>query len=204
MKEISTILFDIGGVCLTNGWDEISRKEAAGEFSIDYKEMEERHELIFKDFEKGEISLDAYLNEVVYFRKRNFTKKDFINFMYSCSHAYDSTFKILEKLSENKKYRLATINNESLELNSYRIKTFQLYNYFNCFFSSCYLGVRKPEEEIFNVALNVLHKTAEECLYIDDRKENFDSAISIGLNSIFIKNPAELAEELEKYKIDLN
>lgn len=204
MKEIFTVFFDIGGVCLTNGWDEISREEAAGEFSLDYEDMEKRHDLIFKDFEKGKISIDEYLNKVVFFKKRDFTKKDFINYMYSRSRTYGSTLKLLKKLSVNNKYQLATINNESLELNSYRIRNFELFNYFQCFFSSCYLGVRKPEEQIFRVALNVLHKAADQCLYIDDREENFDTAKSLGLNSILLKDPSELSDKLRKYNIDLN
>lgn len=204
VKDISTILFDIGGVCLTNGWDEISREKAAGEFSLDYEEMERRHKPIFMDFERGRISLDDYLNKVVFFMERNFTKKEFVNFMYSQSRSFDSTLNMLEKLSAGKKYQIAAINNESLELNDYRIETFGLFKYFECFFSSCYLGVRKPEPEIFKIALNVLHKNADECLYIDDREENYNSAKNLGLNSILLKEPRRLRQRLQENNIDLN
>jgi putative hydrolase of the HAD superfamily len=201
VKEISTIFFDIGGVCLTNGWDEISREKAAEEFSLDYTEMETKHASIFQDFEKGNISLDEYLNKVVFYKDRNFTEKDFINFMYSQSHAFDSTFNTLNKLTTKKKYRLNAINNESRELNAYRIETFRLYKYFDCFLSSCYLGVRKPEPEIFRLALNILHKNAGDCLFIDDREENYDSAKKAGINSILLESPEMLEQRLKEYNI---
>lgn len=203
MKEISTIFFDIGGVCLSNGWDEISREKAADEYSLDYIEMETRHASVFQDFEKGKISLDEYLSKVIFYKERNFTEKDFINFMYSQSHAFDSTFEILNKLSSKKKYQINTINNESRELNAYRIETFRLYKYFDCFFSSCYLGVRKPELEIFQIALNVLHKKAGECLFIDDREENYDSAKRAGINSIRLESPEMLVQCLKDYNIEV-
>lgn len=203
MKEISTIFFDIGGVCLTNGWDEISREKAAEEFSLDYAEMETRHSSVFQDFEKGKVSLDEYLNKVVFYKERNFTDKDFINFMLSQSQPYDSTFTILKKLYSKKKYRLITINNESRELNAYRIETFRLYKYFDCFFSSCYLRVRKPELEIFQITLNVLQKKAGECLFIDDRKENYDSAKRTGINSILFESPEMLEQNLKDYNIKI-
>lgn len=203
MKEISTIFFDIGGVCLTNGWDHISREKSTKEFSIDYEEMEKKHTKVFKLFEKGRISLDQYLNEVVFYKERSFNKKEFVNFMYSQSRVIDSTINILEKLSANKKYQLATINNESRELNAYRIRTFMLNKYFECFFSSCYLGVRKPEPEIFRIALNVLHKNADECLFIDDREENYNSAKNTRLKAIWLEEPLELQKKLETCNIEI-
>jgi putative hydrolase of the HAD superfamily len=201
VTKISTIFFDVGGVCLTNGWDDISREKSAKKFSLDYDDMEKRHATLFQRFEKGKLTLGEYLNEVIFFKERKFTKKDFIDFMYTQSHAFNSTIKILDKISVKKKYELATINNESRELNDYRINKFRLDKYFRCFFSSCYLGVRKPEPEIFYTALNILKKSPGECLYIDDRKENYLAAMNAGLNCILLDKPANLISKLDEFKI---
>jgi len=203
VKEITTIFFDVGGVCLTNGWDQVAREKATKRFSIDYEEMEKRHKPVLKKFEKGKLSIDEYLNKVVFFRKRNFSKKDFIEFMFSQSRAHPSTLAILEKLQINKKYQLATINNESRELNEYRINKFRLYKYFKCFFSSCYLGVRKPEADIFSTVLNIVHKNPGDCLYIDDREENYNSAKNLGLNAILLEEPGSLPARLEEFNIEI-
>ncbi len=203
MSVITTIFFDVGGVCLTNGWDQVSREKSAKRFSLDYEVMEKRHAPVFKKFEKGKLSLDDYLNEVVFFGKRNFSKKDFIGFMNSQSKPINSTLKILEKLSTNRKYRFATINNESRELNKFRINKFGLDKYFTCFCSSCYLGARKPEPEIFYKALHILHKKPDECLFIDDREENFQSAMAFGLKAILLNDPKVLVEKLNEFDIEI-
>lgn len=203
METITTIFFDIGGVCLTNGWDHISREKAANKFSVDYEKFETKHKSVFKKLEKGKISLDEYLDKVIFFTKRKFSKKEFKDFMFLQSKAHKSTLKLLHQLSLKNKYHLATINNESLELNQYRINKFGLKKYFTNFFSSCYLGTRKPEPEIFLKALQILQKNPEKCLFIDDREENYLSAKSIGLNSIHLENPVELKKKLTEFNIEI-
>lgn len=136
--------------------------------------------------------LKEYLNKVIFFRKRKFNKPDVIEYMYSLSHPYNSTIKWLNKLFLNKKYHLATINNESLELNQHRINKFKLKKYFINFFSSCYVGTRKPELKIFIKALHILQRNPEECLFIDDKEKKYQSAKGLGINLIHLKNPAEL------------
>jgi putative hydrolase of the HAD superfamily len=203
VNDITTIFFDVGGVCLTNGWDHVAREKSTKEFSLNYVEMEKRHKPLFKKFEKGKLSLDEYLDKVVFYKERDFSKKDFIEFMFSQSRAHESTLKILGELASKKKYHLATLNNESRELNDYRIKEFGLKKYFECFYSSCYLGVRKPEEEIFDKALHIFHKKAGRCLYIDDRKENYNAAVNAGLHSILLDKPENLQSKLEEFNIEI-
>lgn len=201
MSSIKTIFFDIGGVCLTNGWDHISREKSTKHFSLDYEELEKRHMKVFKQFEKGQITIDEYLNTILFYEKREFTKQDYIDFMYSQSEPIDSTLQILEKLKARNEYKIASINNESRELNNYRIKKFNLDKYFNCFFSSCYLGTRKPEPEIFKKALNVSHTEQSESLFIDDREENYRTALAVGMNAILIEDVKELEHKLTEMKI---
>lgn len=192
MNNITTLLFDIGGVVLTNGWDEYSRKEGAEYFKLDLIEIERRHNKIFPDFEKGNVSLNKYVEEVIFFEKRNFSREDFINFIKSRTKTYESSIEILEKLSADKKYLLATINNESYELNLFRINHFRLYKYFTSFFSSGFLNTRKPEPLIYKIALNVLHKNPSECLFIDDRIENIEEANKQGLHTIHLTDVSSL------------
>ncbi len=203
MSGVSTIFFDVGGVCLTNGWDHISREKSTVRFSLDYEEMENRHKPVFKKFERGKLTLDEYLDQVVFFKNRSFSRQDFTDFMYSQSQPFHSTIKLLDKLSSGNRYKLATLNNESRELNRYRINKFGLEKYFECFFSSCYLGVRKPEPEIFYRALHILHKKPGECLFIDDREENYQAARATGMNAVLLENPEDLKQKLKEYNIEI-
>lgn len=198
---VNTLFFDIGGVILTNGWDHIARQKAAEHFGIDYAEMNAKHKLIFEMFETNKISLDQYLAEIIFYKKRNFSKEDFFNFMKEQSKAHRENLAILEKLSTKKKYLLAAINNESLELNRFRIGKYGLAKYFKVFFSSAYVGMRKPDKKIFTMAVNILNKKPGECFFVDDRIENVTAAKAAGLYALHIERFIQLESALKSMKI---
>ena len=62
----------------------------------------------------------------------------------------------LQELAQG--WLVATLNNESCELNEHRIKKFKLRELFSIFFTSCYLGVRKPDEKIYQLALGITQR----------------------------------------------
>ena len=191
-----TIFVDIGGVCLTNGWDTGAREAAAAHFSLDVDELEARHDPIVEAFERGECTLDEYLDRVIFHRHRTFSRDAFITFMQAQSQPYDAALGLLRRLAATGPYRLATINNESRELNRYRIDRFDLREIFRAFFSSCYLGVRKPDRRIYEVAVDVMQADPAACLFVDDRKENVAGARAAGMRTIHVTDPAGLAGQL--------
>ncbi len=194
MTKITYLFFDIGGVCLSNGWDHISREQSANLFGYDYAESDNRHYEIVLQFEKGNISRDDYLDEVIFYKKRDFSKKDVIEFMESQSVAHQNSFDVLGKLCSQGNYHISTLNNESLELNEFRIKKFGLSKYFTNFFSSCYLKMKKPEPEIYQAVLRIIQKKGEQCLFVDDREENIEGAKKCGFHTLHLPQ----VEDLEK------
>ena len=203
MAQIITLFWDIGGVILTNGWDHVSRKLAAERFELDEDDFRDRHDLSFPAFDSGRISIDEYLNRTIFYRPRSFSKPEFINFMYGQSKEYPETRAVLDEAAKSKKYFMGSINNEPLELNEYRIEKFDLRRDFQVFFSSCYLGTRKPEEKIFRIALAVTQQKPEECIFIDDRPLNLESPRRLGMNVIHHRNPDQLREELRKHGVEV-
>ena len=202
MKKPKILFFDVGGVCLSNGWDEKSRRKAAKHFSFAFEEMERRHKPVFGPFEKGKISLNDYLSKILFYKKQPFSRDEFIRFMKAESKAHETTLKLLGPLKRKSGCLLATLNNEPLELNCFRIEKFGLRDYFSFFLSSCFLGVRKPEPEIFERALQLTQCVPEECLFIDDRLENVKAARALGLRTIHLKEVPELAAELKARGIE--
>ena len=196
MANITTLLFDVGGVILTNGWSHELREAAAQHFGYDYDSVEERHQQIAAPFECGQINLDDYLSRTVFAQSRSFTKVDFIRFIEEQSQPHDTSLAVLQRLVDRGRYQLATVNNESTHINLYRIRTFELTRYFSAFFSSCFLGVTKPHCEIFQKTLHILQKSGDECLFIDDRKENAVAAQQCGINAVHLPQPENLAEVL--------
>lgn len=203
MAEITTLFWDIGGVILTNGWDQESRKEAASAFHFDLEEFQDRHDLSFPAFDSGHITLNEYLDRTLFYRPRSFTREEFTAFMFAQSKEYPETRAILDKVTSSGKYFIGAINNEPLELNQFRIETFHLRRNFLVFFSSCYVRSRKPEELIFRVALEVTQRLPEGCLFIDDRPLNLESPRRLGMNTIHHQNAEQLRSELGKYGVEV-
>jgi len=194
--KISTILWDFGGVLLTNGWDRGSRKQATEKFNLDWDEFEDRHELLLSAFETGKVSLPEYLQRVIFYRDRSFTPADFERFFFEQSQPMPESLAILSELADAGRYFNAALNNESLELNEYRIRQFHLADYFDAFFSSCYLACRKPDAKIYRLALYITQSAAEECLFVDDRALNLECARELGMRTIQFKSAAQLRADL--------
>lgn len=196
MAEVSTLFWDVGGVLLTNGWDRGLRRRAAEAFGIDWDEFQERHDLVAHDFDIGRITLESYLRCTIFFRERQFTPEAFKSFMFAGSTALDGGLDVLGRLAAEKRYLLAALNNESLELNAYRIERFKLRDYFTFFISSCYVGHRKPDLEIYRLALNVSQRAAGECVFIDDRALNVERARQAGMQAIQYQSKEQLIADL--------
>jgi putative hydrolase of the HAD superfamily len=203
LPEITTLFWDIGGVILTNGWDTTARRRAAEVFHLDWDEFQERHELSFPAFDSGLISLDEYLNRTLFYRARAFTREEFIAFMYAQSKEYPESRAVLDHVARLGKYFIASINNEPVELNEYRIATFHLRRDFQVFFSSCYLRTRKPEEMIYRIALNVTQRTPGECVFIDDRALNLENPRKLGMKTIHYQNAEQLRAELKNCGVEV-
>jgi putative hydrolase of the HAD superfamily len=200
-SNIRVIFSDIGGVLLTNGWGHQSRQKAAQVFDFDYEEMNALHEFIFNVYEMGKISLDTYLDTTLFYQPRDFTREDVKAFMFSQSEELPE---LLQWLTEWKKQhgadlKIFSINNEGKELNDYRIRKFKLFRCFDGFISSCEVGMRKPDPEIFSLAMGIAHCTPDECLYIDDRLMIVEAARGAGIKSIQHKTVEATRAFLEQY-----
>ena len=181
--DIKILFFDIGGVLLTNGWGHESRQEAAKLFGLDYKEMSEMHTFIFNVYEMGRISLDEYLDTVVFNHPRNFPREDFKEFMFKQSIELPGTLKWLKEWKKDCGFRIIAINNEGKELNDYRVTKFRLHECFDAFISSAEVGLRKPDPDIFNLAMGVAMATPAQCVYFDDRIMFAKAAGKLGMRA---------------------
>lgn len=200
--EVHTLFWDNGGVLLTNGWDRASRRQAVERFHLDWADFEDRHELMLNAFECGQVTLDEYLRRTVFYRERACTMAEFQEFMFAQSQPFPEVLAFLGELARGRRYTLAALNNESLEINEYRIRKFHLRDYFEAFFSSCYLGVRKPKPEIYRLALRITQRNPEECVLIDDRGLNLECARELGMHTVEFQNAAQLREELARWGVE--
>ena len=198
MPQVTALFWDVGSVLLTNAWDRAQRDRALEEFKLDEAEFHHRHEMVVSSLERGKISFDEYLDRTIFYRARSFTRETFKQYVFSLSQAHEEVLAFAHELAKSDKYLMATINNESIELNLYRIQRFGLRSLFTNFFSSCFVGLRKPEQGIYQLSLDVTQKQPQECCFIDDRALNLECARSLGMHAIEMRDLGQLRLELQK------
>ena len=182
--QINTLFLDIGGVLLTNGWDREARRRAAMEFHLDYDEMNERHHLTFDTYEEGKLSLDEYLERVVFYEARPFTREAFTQFMFDQSQPYPDMIDLVRGLKAQYQLKVATISNEGRELQAHRIQTFELDRFIDFFVVSSFVHFRKPDADMFRMALDIAQVRPEQAVYLEDRQMFADEAQRLGLHAI--------------------
>jgi putative hydrolase of the HAD superfamily len=182
--EITTLFLDVGGVLLTNGWDHYARRRAAKNFKLQWTEMEERHRLVFETHEEGKITFEEYLGRVVFYKKRPFTRSQFRRFMFAQSKPYSEMLDLVAQLKVRHELKIAVVSNESREVNAYRIRKFKLNGFVDSFISSCFVHIRKPDADIFRLALDIAQTPARHVLYIENTPMFVQIAEGLGIRSI--------------------
>jgi putative hydrolase of the HAD superfamily len=178
------MFLDIGGVLLTNGSDHLARRRAAKHFKLEWTEMEERHALTFATHEEGKLPFEEYLGGVVFHQRRPFTRSQFRRFMFAQSKPYPKMIELAAQLRTQYGLKVAVVSNEARELNAYRIRNFKLDRFVDSFISSCFVQIRKPDADIFRLALDIAHAPASQVVYIENTPMFVQVAEGLGIRSI--------------------
>ena len=181
---ITTLFVDIGGVLLTDGWVHEYRKLAAEKFDLNPEDMEKRHYQAFDTYELGKLSIEEYLSWVVFYEERPFTISQFQEFMFAQSKPYPQMIELVRKLKTKYGLKIVVVSNEARELNSHRIRKFKLYEFVDSFISSCFVHVRKPDADIFRLALDIAQTPAGQIVYIENTPMFCQIAEGFGIRSI--------------------
>ncbi len=202
-NKITTLFLDIGGVLLSNGWGNEARGKTIAHFNLDGNEVNERHHLTFDTYEEGKLTLSEYLKRVVFYEKRSFSEDEFIEVMLRQSFAYQDTIDHFRKLKKLYHLRVIAVSNEGRELNTYRVKEFNLNELFDVFVSSSFVHFRKPDRDIFLMAIDISQTNPEHSIYIDDRLMFVEVAQSLGMHGIHHQNLNATKNQLEKFGLAL-
>lgn len=198
-KRATTLFLDIGGVLLTNGWDHVARKKACDHFDLDFDDLNSRHQETFDTYEVGKVSLDDYLERIVFYKKRKFTLERFRKFMFMQSKPYPEMIELICRLKAEHGLKIAVVSNEGRELNDFRIKKFCLGNFVDFFISSSFVHLRKPDQEIYRLALDIAQVPASEVLYIEDRPMFVQVAQALNIRGICHKDFKTTSLELSRF-----
>ncbi len=197
--HITTLFIDIGGVLLSNGWDRKARLRASSTFNLDHEEMDERHHLTFDTYEEGKLTLDEYLERVIFYEKRPFSRREFKDFMFAQSQPYPQMIDLVQEVKARYGLKVAAVSNEGRELTEYRIRKYELDKVYDFFVSSCFVHFRKPDAEIYQVALGIAQVQPKQVLYIEDRPLFVEVAQGMGFHCIRHENYDATREALASY-----
>ncbi len=181
---VTALFLDIGGVLLTDGWNHHARKRTATLFKLEWAEMEERHRLNFATYEEGKLTLMEYLSRVVFYKKRPFTRTEFRRFMFAQSKPYPEMIALVGKLKAKYGLKIVVVSNEARELNAYRIRKFKLDEFVDAFVSSCFVHIRKPDADIFRLALDIAQTPARQVVFIENTRLFVQIAEGLGIRGI--------------------
>jgi putative hydrolase of the HAD superfamily len=198
MFPFDVILFDVGGVLLTNGWDHRERAAVISQFQLDLSAFEARHAEANDAWERDVTSVEEYLDATIFYEPRDFTPEEFVAAMCAQSMALpNGGLGILAEIAASSKCMVGALNNEARVTNEYRFQSFELRQYFDVALSSCYVGLRKPHAEIYQRALDILGRPAGRILFIDDRQVNVAGAAAAGMKAIQFDGAEGLRRDLE-------
>jgi putative hydrolase of the HAD superfamily len=201
--KITTLFTDIGGVLLTNGWDRALRKKTAEKFGIDQNEMNDRHHLTYDTYEVGKMGLDEYLDRVVFYTKRSFSPETLKQWILEEAHPYPDTIELVRSLKKLNGIKIAVVSNEGRELAVDRIARFKLKEFADFFIVSSFVHFRKPDIDIFKLALDVAQVAPENVAYLEDRPMFAEIARGLGIQSIRHVDAKQSAEALSNLGLAL-
>ena len=196
---VTTLFLDVGGVLLNNGWDHHARRRAAQHFKLKWAEMEERHALTFETHEEGKLTFEEYLGRVVFYQKRPFTRAQFRRFMFAQSKPYPKMIELVAQLKVRHGLKIAVVSNEARELNAYRIRKFKLAGFVDSFISSCFVHIRKPDADIFRLALDIAQAPVRQVVYIENTPMFVQVAQGLGIRSILHTDYKSTCAELASF-----
>ena len=182
-SRLTTLFVDVGGVLLTNAWDHIARHRAAEHFDLDHESLNRRHHLVFDLYEEGKLHLDEYLDRVVFYEHRSFSRQDFQAFMFDQSEALPQMIQLVGNLKARYGLKVVAIGNEGWELAAHRIEKFALKSLVDLFIFSCFVRCRKPDLEIYQIALDITQVSPEAVVCIEDQPMYAEAAKSLGIQA---------------------
>ncbi|MBV9763391.1 MAG: HAD-IA family hydrolase [Acidobacteriaceae bacterium] len=201
-QRFSALFSDIGGVLGTNGWDARVRNNITVEFGLDSAEIDSRHHLMFDSYERGYMRFDDYLRYVFFASPREFTLDELREYTYSQSVAWPENIGFLKRFKTANQLKLALISNEGQGITEHRVGKFGLRDLADFMVISNFVHFRKPDPEIWHLALNLAQVKAAESIYIDDRELFANVAAELGFTAIHHVSLASTRERLQNLGLE--
>ncbi len=174
---------DIGGVLGTNGWDTQIRRDVCSKFSLSIDEIDKRHQLMFDSFERGFMKFEEYLRWVFFASPRTFSLEALRDFAFAASVPWPQNIALFQQVKKANGLKFGLISNEGQGITEYRMNAFGLREAADFIVVSHCVHMRKPDKQIWQLALDLAQVTAEQCIYVDDREMFVNVAATLGFTA---------------------
>ncbi len=182
--EIRCVISDLGKVIIFFDNDIFLKKMMDySPFSLErMKELVRENFALVESFDRGKMTPERFYQEVV---KRFRAKIDYQTFFRIYNDIFSLNPPVLNILKKLKSHcRLVLLSNTDVMRFSFIREKFPEVLFFDAYVLSYEVGHMKPDHRIYSVALKKAEAKAEECLFIDDREENIETALSLGFQAI--------------------
>lgn len=186
MNRIKNIIFDLGGVLLDLDVNRcMERFEEVGLHEVRQWMTGTNEKGFFKEYECGTLTTDQFRDRICKEVGRELPGEEIDQIWNAMlKDIPDYKFELLLKLQENYKlYLLSNTNDLHWEhcADKFVYKGMQMLGCFTRVFLSYQMHLAKPDAEIFRTVLKEAGIKAEETLFVDDSKDNYQAASLLGI-----------------------
>ncbi|UCC38228.1 MAG: HAD family phosphatase [Candidatus Aminicenantes bacterium] len=160
------------------------------------RELTFTHMNLIETFDCGRITPVEFYNRVVRNLKARIDHDTFYSIYNDVFSPNPPVLKIMEKLKRN--YRLVLFSNTDIMRYSFIKEKFPGIQIFDEYVLSYEVGFMKPHPQIYLEALKKARAKAEDCVFIDDREENIEVAVRLGINVIHFMPQTDLESDLRE------
>ena len=185
---IKNIVFDLGHVLIQFPWRECMKKAGIKEEDIERVASATVNSPYWGENDRGVIRDDELLEKFISLapdKAKEIT--DFVNTITEFMGPFDYSYSWLKSLKD-RGYNIYILSNFS-DTNFNKLKpSYTFLELADGMVISYLYKCVKPEREIYDLLLNKYSLTAEECVFIDDREDNIEAALSRGMYGIVFKS----------------
>jgi putative hydrolase of the HAD superfamily len=168
-----------------SGTEDICEIYAESLLGVDHlRRIMEEAQATFDTYAEGKLTLEEHLGREVFYQKQPFTRARFRRFMFAQSKPYPEMIELVAQLKARHGLEIVVVSNEARELNVYRIRKFKLDGLVDSFISSCFVHIRKPDGDMFRLALDISQAPTRQVLYIENTPMFVQIAEGLGIRSI--------------------
>jgi putative hydrolase of the HAD superfamily len=174
---------DIGGVLGTNGWDSNIRHDVCLKFNVAPDEIDKRHQLMFDSFERGFMKFEEYLRWVFFSSPRTFSLEALRDYVFGASIPWPQNIALFQQVRKANGLKFGLISNEGQGITEHRMNAFGLREVADFIVVSHCVHMRKPDKQIWQLALDLAQATPDQCIYVDDREMFVNVAAAMGFTA---------------------